>query len=752
MINGQLNAVSLLTVTPSVTQEATQSVAVTVDGAQQAGGNFAGMLSEIQSHAKTKMMTDSGQAKQFSFDAGAENIVDDLLAALTVLTQSTPTVESSETNAENLEKTVVSAVTPSNEVTDIASQMAMVLSVYAQPGRMPEANIPTVIPVDMPLKVVAEQEQSVAISAVTTEVQTGEMLVKQQPAQKQPVAISAVTTEAQAGEMLVKRQPVETKTSQPVSSDRKSDGNSMTTLSVESLPKQSTNSDAVELVSASSEKIKVEESLVKPVIADRISDVSEPSATRVDTLQRVTVATGQSAVISDSLATTTNKSGQAAPDRRSDANSLSALHVGTQPNGTAMAEQAVAIVAPVTAALSGAQPVKSEKVSAVGSLTSIPADLLQKMAVASEKSAIISATPEKTKVEQVTAESEQVSVEQIPVTISPMSATITAHDEPTIPQRTEKDGQTTQTEKTAASTQPQSGVASAHLAAAASSLESELDIQLSQPQPITVRPATVDVSPDNRFAASVQVHGGIQQLNPEQRIDKVRSGNEKQDTVKEMEQTLQTGEPVGELKSGSGSSQGSDSNLGQSGNSSDSQMLAQNMHTQLGTEHQKVSTLSTKTVSGEAVKLDIPEQIIPQVKERLALHDVKPGSQQITLTLSPDSLGELKMNLNLQGQKLSVEIVTENRTVRDAIVQHTDALKESLARQNITMESFDVTTGGKGSGNQGQNQNAWRELAKQQQQQSWASPRGYQIAQADLPTGQAAYQRSQGQSMLDIHY
>jgi flagellar hook-length control protein FliK len=123
------------------------------------------------------------------------------------------------------------------------------------------------------------------------------------------------------------------------------------------------------------------------------------------------------------------------------------------------------------------------------------------------------------------------------------------------------------------------------------------------------------------------------------------------------------------------------------------------------------------------------------------------------LTLSPDSLGELKMNLNLQGQKLSVEIVAENRAVRDAIVQHTDTLKESLARQNITMESFDVTTGGKGSGSQGQNQNAWRELAKQQQQQQfWTVPRGKNYAQADLPSDQAAYQRQQGQSMLDIHY
>jgi len=84
---------------------------------------------------------------------------------------------------------------------------------------------------------------------------------------------------------------------------------------------------------------------------------------------------------------------------------------------------------------------------------------------------------------------------------------------------------------------------------------------------------------------------------------------------------------------------------------------------------------------------------------------------------------------------------------------HTDTLKETLARQNITMQSFDVTTGGKNPGNQGQNQHAWRELAQQQhQQQLWTSPRGYLSARADAPSGLAAYQKQQGHSLLDIHY
>ncbi|MBC7964090.1 MAG: flagellar hook-length control protein FliK, partial [Steroidobacteraceae bacterium] len=163
-----------------------------------------------------------------------------------------------------------------------------------------------------------------------------------------------------------------------------------------------------------------------------------------------------------------------------------------------------------------------------------------------------------------------------------------------------------------------------------------------------------------------------------------------------------------------------------SGQTSDNQMATPMVHAQSKSEHQTVGSVQNPRINAEQPRQDLPEQVAHQIRERLSQHEVKPGNQQITLTLSPENLGELKMNLNLQGQRLSVEIVTENRAVRDAILQHSDSLKESLARQNISVESFDVTTGGKGSGNQGQNQNAWRELAKQQQ--NWATPHGYNTA------------------------
>ena len=275
--------------------------------------------------------------------------------------------------------------------------------------------------------------------------------------------------------------------------------------------------------------------------------------------------------------------------------------------------------------------------------------------------------------------------------------------------------------------------------------ELELEIQLSQPLPITVRAAAapaVTATLINETRTIRQHPGSASQT------EKIRTGTDAI-AVKEVTSALLT-DVSGSL--GSESSNGSDTNQGQPDGANDNPDTAQHLSGQLLVEPQKVSEVMSKSATTEPLRHDIPEQVMQQVKERLDQHDIKQGKQQMTLTLSPENLGEIKMNLNLQGQKLSIEIVSENRSVRDAILQHVDTLKESLARQNITMESFDVTTGGKGSGNQGQNQNAWRELAKQQQQQLWTSPRGYTTAQADLPSEQALQQRRQGQSMLDIHY
>ena len=73
----------------------------------------------------------------------------------------------------------------------------------------------------------------------------------------------------------------------------------------------------------------------------------------------------------------------------------------------------------------------------------------------------------------------------------------------------------------------------------------------------------------------------------------------------------------------------------------------------------------------------------------------------ITLKLHPEELGELKINMRMEDQHLKVEITTQNQSVKDALMQNLDILKETLSRQNISMERFDVTADMKQSMYQG---------------------------------------------------
>jgi len=171
--------------------------------------------------------------------------------------------------------------------------------------------------------------------------------------------------------------------------------------------------------------------------------------------------------------------------------------------------------------------------------------------------------------------------------------------------------------------------------------------------------------------------------------------------------------------------------------------------------HQQIKSENLQAISnasGDTSRAALPpDPVVQQVRDRFANHETKPGSEQIVLRLSPEHLGELKVNLNLEGQRLKVEIVAENKVVRDSLMQHTDALKESLSRQNIKMESFDVTTGGNSTADGGRNQGDWRELAQQRQQNAWMPDGGYRLARQAAPA-MAAYQAKSEHAMVDLHF
>lgn len=171
-------------------------------------------------------------------------------------------------------------------------------------------------------------------------------------------------------------------------------------------------------------------------------------------------------------------------------------------------------------------------------------------------------------------------------------------------------------------------------------------------------------------------------------------------------------------------------------------------------QHATTTVDSPTTPDKTATQTDILNQVAAQMKEHFNGKDLKSGAEQIVIRLSPESLGELTLNLHMENQRLKVEIIAENNIVRDNLLKHSDTLKESLASQSITMDKFDVSTnsGRNGMPFHGQGQAGWQELMRQKQQGVLHASGGYRLnTTPNIPEGQV-YLASGEHSMLDVHF
>lgn len=170
-------------------------------------------------------------------------------------------------------------------------------------------------------------------------------------------------------------------------------------------------------------------------------------------------------------------------------------------------------------------------------------------------------------------------------------------------------------------------------------------------------------------------------------------------------------------------------------------------------QHRQAMMQEIQTIA-EPGKPVADQQLMRQVTDRLAAHDFKPGADQITLKLSPDHLGELQVNLRMDNQQVRVEIVAEHRSVREALLQQVDQLKESLSRQNIKMESFDVTTAN--NGGLMQQGGDWRQAASERRplyaQQVAAGRSAVASLGGDTAGAAVQYFAPQYQSTLDVRF
>jgi flagellar hook-length control protein FliK len=173
----------------------------------------------------------------------------------------------------------------------------------------------------------------------------------------------------------------------------------------------------------------------------------------------------------------------------------------------------------------------------------------------------------------------------------------------------------------------------------------------------------------------------------------------------------------------------------------------------MGVTIQRMAGGQLEVQAAEPAKVAAEAQLMRQVTDRLESHDMKQGTDRISLRLSPEHLGNLQLNLRMEDQQVRVEIVAEHRAVREALLQQVDQLKEILARQNIKMESFDVTTASNGGLTQ-QQQGDWRQAASERRplyaEQYGASRSGGSYAGGAESSMQ--YFAQQYQSTLDVRF
>ncbi|GFO65776.1 flagellar hook-length control protein FliK [Geomonas paludis] len=143
-------------------------------------------------------------------------------------------------------------------------------------------------------------------------------------------------------------------------------------------------------------------------------------------------------------------------------------------------------------------------------------------------------------------------------------------------------------------------------------------------------------------------------------------------------------------------------------------------------------------------KGQLHESILSQIREGVVTHDGK-GNGQMSIRLNPGELGELKIQLRMDNNRLNVEVQADNRMVKDLLMSNLDSLREALSGKNLTMEGFNVSTGGGGFNGP---LNEERGNQRQQQPQRFARGAGYDGQ--DAP--RVNYLTAEVNSLLDVRF
>jgi flagellar hook-length control protein FliK len=87
----------------------------------------------------------------------------------------------------------------------------------------------------------------------------------------------------------------------------------------------------------------------------------------------------------------------------------------------------------------------------------------------------------------------------------------------------------------------------------------------------------------------------------------------------------------------------------------------------------------------------IPEQeVMEQVIQRSSLHELE-GKRELTVELHPEDLGQVKLNLVQEKDRMQLHLQAQNSEVRDILEKHLPRLQEALQQQGLRLEIIQVS-------------------------------------------------------------
>ena len=165
--------------------------------------------------------------------------------------------------------------------------------------------------------------------------------------------------------------------------------------------------------------------------------------------------------------------------------------------------------------------------------------------------------------------------------------------------------------------------------------------------------------------------------------------------------------------------------LAKSGQPTFEQTLLQKTQPTLGQEAQPLlfahqtgsGQQAASSATGHAPSLQLPSgSLVPEgtVVDQMIAHfsiNKRLESGTVTLRLSPQELGELRMEIKVEQENIKAHIVAQNPQAQEMIDRHLPRLREALAQQGLHLQQVEVTIASHDhAGNERfQESNAWRQ-------------------------------------------